>query len=171
MHQFYGRLENAFFLQEKPFFSIKFLVLGGGYFGFGGGGKCRFYFYGRADFFCPLVFLWRSVSISPCSEVMIHLGSWLHPGLLRPLNIFVSSELTCHGGTSSLMKKPTLGMASHPLARLRPSWPQSSNDVLVSPVSRKSAWINLGSTKGIEEECRQVWAWILVRKQPKILTN
>ena len=23
---------------------------GGGYFGFGGGGKCRFYFYGRADF-------------------------------------------------------------------------------------------------------------------------
>ena len=29
--------------------SIKFLVLGGGYFGFGGG-KCRFYFYGRADF-------------------------------------------------------------------------------------------------------------------------
>ena len=33
--------------------SIKFRVLeGGGYFGFrgGGGGKCRFYFYGRADF-------------------------------------------------------------------------------------------------------------------------
>ena len=32
--------------------SIKFLVLGGGYFGFGGGGggECRFYFYGRADF-------------------------------------------------------------------------------------------------------------------------
>ena len=30
--------------------SIKFLVLGGGgYFGFGGG-QCRFYFYGRADF-------------------------------------------------------------------------------------------------------------------------
>ena len=30
--------------------SIKFLVLGGGgYFGFGGG-KCRFYFYGRGDF-------------------------------------------------------------------------------------------------------------------------
>ena len=23
---------------------------GGGYFGFGGGGECRFYFYGRADF-------------------------------------------------------------------------------------------------------------------------
>ena len=30
--------------------SIKFRVLGGGYFGFGGGGKCRFYFYGREDF-------------------------------------------------------------------------------------------------------------------------
>ena len=31
--------------------SIKFLVLGGGYFGLGGGGgKCRFYFYGRGDF-------------------------------------------------------------------------------------------------------------------------
>ena len=30
--------------------SIKFLVVGrGGYFGFGGG-ECRFYFYGRADF-------------------------------------------------------------------------------------------------------------------------
>ena len=43
--------KNAFFLQEKTM-SIKFLVLGGGYFGFGGGGsvKCRFYFYGREDF-------------------------------------------------------------------------------------------------------------------------
>ena len=31
--------------------SIKFLVLGGWYFGvFFGGGECRFYFYGRADF-------------------------------------------------------------------------------------------------------------------------
>ena len=31
--------------------SIKFLVLGGGYFGFGGGGGSRrFYFYGRGDF-------------------------------------------------------------------------------------------------------------------------
>ena len=29
--------------------SIKFLVLGGGYFGFGGGGECRFHFYGRGD--------------------------------------------------------------------------------------------------------------------------
>ena len=30
--------------------SIKFLVLEGGYFGFGGGGgKCRFYFYGREN--------------------------------------------------------------------------------------------------------------------------
>ena len=49
--QFYGRLEKcALFLQEKPM-SIKFLVLGGGgYFGFWGGGKCRFYFYGREDF-------------------------------------------------------------------------------------------------------------------------
>ena len=31
--------------------SIKCLVLGGGgILGLGGGGKCRFYFYGRADF-------------------------------------------------------------------------------------------------------------------------
>ena len=30
--------------------SIKFRVLGGGILGFGGGGECRFYFYGRADF-------------------------------------------------------------------------------------------------------------------------
>ena len=32
--------------------SIKFLVLGGGggMLGLGGGGKCRFYFYGRGDF-------------------------------------------------------------------------------------------------------------------------
>ena len=32
--------------------SIKFLVLGGGggILGLGGGGKCRFYFYGRGDF-------------------------------------------------------------------------------------------------------------------------
>ena len=29
--------------------SIKFLVLGGGILGLGGG-ECRFYFYGRADF-------------------------------------------------------------------------------------------------------------------------
>ena len=30
--------------------SIKFLVLGGGGLGLGGGGECRFYFYGREDF-------------------------------------------------------------------------------------------------------------------------
>ena len=45
--------KNAFFLQEKPIFSIKFLVLGGGaYFGFfvGGGGECRFFLNGRGDF-------------------------------------------------------------------------------------------------------------------------
>ena len=41
--------KNALFLQEKAM-SIKFLVLGGGILGFGGGGECRFYFYGRADF-------------------------------------------------------------------------------------------------------------------------
>ena len=42
--------KSVFFLQEKPM-SIKFLVWGGGYFGFWGkGGECRFYFYGRADF-------------------------------------------------------------------------------------------------------------------------
>ena len=45
---FMGAWKNAFFLQEKPM-SLKFLVLGGG-FGVWGGGECRFYFYGRADF-------------------------------------------------------------------------------------------------------------------------
>ena len=36
--------------------SIKFLALGeGGYFVFGGGGKCRFYVYGRGDFSDNLV--------------------------------------------------------------------------------------------------------------------
>ena len=38
------------FCRKKPM-SIKFLVVGGGCFGFfGGGGECQFYFYGRADF-------------------------------------------------------------------------------------------------------------------------
>ena len=42
--------KNAFFLQEKTL-SIKFRVFfGGGVFWVLGGGKCRFYFYGRADF-------------------------------------------------------------------------------------------------------------------------
>ena len=45
-----GAWKNAFFLQEKPM-PIKFLVLGGGILVFlGGGGECRFYFYGREDF-------------------------------------------------------------------------------------------------------------------------
>ena len=35
---------------RKTSMSIKFLVLGGGSFGFGEGGKCWFYFYGREDF-------------------------------------------------------------------------------------------------------------------------
>ena len=35
---------------RKKTMSIKFLVLWGGYFGFWGGGECRFYFYGREDF-------------------------------------------------------------------------------------------------------------------------
>ena len=39
---FMGAWKNAFFLQEKPM-SVKFLLLGGG-------GECRFYFYGREDF-------------------------------------------------------------------------------------------------------------------------
>ena len=42
--------KNAFFLQEKPIFSIKFLVLGGGgVFWVFLGGECRFYFYGTAE--------------------------------------------------------------------------------------------------------------------------
>ena len=41
---FMGAWKNAFFLQEKPM-SIKFLLLGGGIWGFGGGGV-------------PILFLW-----------------------------------------------------------------------------------------------------------------
>ena len=66
----WARGKIAFFLQENPL-SIKFLVLGGGYFGVLGGGGCRFDFYGREDFsdfflrpkiadFCPLS--WSNVS-------------------------------------------------------------------------------------------------------------
>ena len=48
--------------------SIKFLVLGGeGYFGFwGGGGKCRFYFYGREDF--SEFFL--KYTVNPCGTLL-----------------------------------------------------------------------------------------------------
>ena len=48
---FMGAWKNAFFLQEEPM-SIKFLLLGGGgvFWVLGGGGECRFYFYGRTDF-------------------------------------------------------------------------------------------------------------------------
>ena len=49
--QLYGRLKNAFFLQEKPM-PIKFLVLRGGggvFWVWEGGGSARFYFYGRED--------------------------------------------------------------------------------------------------------------------------
>ena len=43
--------KKCFLSARKPM-SIKFLVLGGGVFWVfgGGGGECRFYFYGRAEF-------------------------------------------------------------------------------------------------------------------------
>ena len=49
---FYRRLEFLLsFCCRKTSMTIKFLVLGGGYFGFlGGGGECGFYFCGRGDF-------------------------------------------------------------------------------------------------------------------------
>ena len=48
--------------------SIKFLVLGGGgYSGFwGGGGKCRFYFYGRGDFSEPF---WCNNEMGPSQVI------------------------------------------------------------------------------------------------------
>ena len=50
---FVGGWKNAFFLQEKPHVH-KFPALGEGgiwvFFLGGGGGECRFYFYGREDF-------------------------------------------------------------------------------------------------------------------------
>ena len=50
VRQFYGRAEKCVLSAGKTM-SIKFLVSGGGgILGFWGGGECRFYFYGRADF-------------------------------------------------------------------------------------------------------------------------
>ena len=56
-----GAPKNVFFLQEKPFFHKIPPFRGGGVFwdlfwDLGGGGECRFYFYGRDDFsdFCRL---------------------------------------------------------------------------------------------------------------------
>ena len=50
MRQFCGRLEKCVLSAGKTHVH-KILVLGGGRFWvWGGGGKCRFYFYGRADF-------------------------------------------------------------------------------------------------------------------------
>ena len=46
---FMGSWKNAFFSAGKPV-SIRFFVLGGAILGLGGGGKCRFYFYGHGDF-------------------------------------------------------------------------------------------------------------------------
>ena len=47
---FMGAWKNCVLLQEKTSMPIKFLVLGGVILGLGGGGKCRFYFYGRGYF-------------------------------------------------------------------------------------------------------------------------
>ena len=41
--------KNAFFLQEKTHVHKIPRFRGGGILAFGGGGECRFYFYGRAD--------------------------------------------------------------------------------------------------------------------------
>ena len=49
MRQFYGRLEKCFLSAGKTHVhKIPRFRGAGGY--FGGGGECRFYFYGRADF-------------------------------------------------------------------------------------------------------------------------
>ena len=47
--------KNVFFLQKKN--HVRKIPLFGG--GFWGGGECRFYFYGRADFseICPNLFI------------------------------------------------------------------------------------------------------------------
>ena len=47
--------------------SIKFLVLGGGAFWVGGGGKCRFYFYGRGDF-SEIIFGDTELKCSKCYD-------------------------------------------------------------------------------------------------------
>ena len=50
LRRFYGHLEKLRSFCRKTAMPIKFLVLGGGVFGFFFGGVCRFYFYGREDF-------------------------------------------------------------------------------------------------------------------------
>ena len=51
MRQFYGRPEKCVLSAVKTHaHKIPRFRGGGGYFGFWGGGECRFYFYGRADF-------------------------------------------------------------------------------------------------------------------------
>ena len=49
MRQFYGRLEKCVLSAEKTM-SIKIPRFRGGIWALGGGGECRFYFYGRTDF-------------------------------------------------------------------------------------------------------------------------
>ena len=48
--ELYGRLEKLRSFCRKTSMPKKFLVLGGCFGFFFGGGKCRFYFYGREDF-------------------------------------------------------------------------------------------------------------------------
>ena len=58
---FMNAWKNAFFLQEKPL-SIKFPRLGGGYFGFWGGGSAAFIFMG-ADFSERSSFEWKNTHV------------------------------------------------------------------------------------------------------------
>ena len=68
--------------------SIKFLVLGGGgYFGFGGGGECRFYFYGRADF--SEICANRSVPIDPQKKKYFHSVRAICVNRLKPVFCYV----------------------------------------------------------------------------------
>ena len=74
-------MEKCVLSAGKPM-SIKFLVLGGGYFGFWeGGGKVRFYFYGRGDFSekHPLALL---TSVAFCRLLLLCV---LRPVLSRPV--------------------------------------------------------------------------------------
>ena len=91
MRQFYGRLEkNAFFLQEKPM-SIKFLVLGGVFWVFFGGGSADFIFMGARIFliyvygFFPLLSKEEKRTRPPPTDNLLENLSGCNEKLSRPV--------------------------------------------------------------------------------------
>ena len=89
--------KNAFFLREKTM-SVKFPLLGGGF----GGGGCRFYFYGRADFLDFIAFCRCStgVALHRLKILVSHLAPLPVPGGVAPK--FGSEKVSRYTGVSQL---------------------------------------------------------------------